>query len=67
MPNPKGNPDNLQPFTTDRDEPLIGKLTVRVPESILAKLKSINNYPEFVRQAIYKALSELEGSEDEIT
>lgn len=66
MPNPKGNPDNLQPFTTDRDEPLIGKLTVRVPESILAKLKTINNYPEFVRQAIYKALRELEGSEDEI-
>jgi hypothetical protein len=67
MPNPKGNPDNLQPFTTDRDEPLIGKLTVRVPESILTKLKSIDNYPEFVRQAIYKALNELEGSDDEIT
>ncbi|MBW4569890.1 hypothetical protein [Tolypothrix sp. VBCCA 56010] len=67
MPNPKGNPDNLQPFTTTRDEPLKAQLTIRIPESVMARLKTIDDYREFCRQAIYKALSELESSEDEIT
>lgn len=67
MPNPKGNPDNLQPFTTNRDEPLKAQLTIRIPESVMARLKTINDYREFCRQAIYKALSELEDSDDEIT
>ncbi len=55
---PKGRPENLKPFTTDRDEPLSAKLTVRVPQSMMDELKTLENYPEFVRQAIQKALDE---------
>jgi hypothetical protein len=67
MPNPKGNPENLKSFSTDRDKPLTGRLAFRVTEEVEAKVKSLDNYPEFCRQAIAKALSELEGSGDEIT
>ncbi|MGI2904492.1 hypothetical protein [Tolypothrix sp. VBCCA 56010] len=69
MPNPKGNPESLKGhgFKTDRDKPLTGRLAFRVTEEVEAKVKSLDNYPEFCRQAIAKALSELEGSGDEIT
>ncbi|MBD2431824.1 MULTISPECIES: hypothetical protein [Fischerella] len=56
MPNPRGNPENLQPLTTNRPEPLTAKLTVRVPQSMMNELKTLENYPEFVRQAIQEAL-----------
>lgn len=56
MPNPKGTPENLQPFTTDRDEPLSEKLTVRITKSMDTEIKSQDNPPEFVREAIQKAL-----------
>jgi hypothetical protein len=65
MPNPKGNPDNLQPFTTDRDVPLTETLTIRIGKPMKQKLKSLDNYPEFCRQAIAKALRELEGSDED--
>ena len=58
MPNPKGNPKNLKPLTTNRSEPLTAKLTVRIPQSVMDELKSLDDYPEFVRQAIKKALDE---------
>jgi hypothetical protein len=61
MPNPKGNPESLEPFTTDRDEPLVKQISLRVSVSMHDKLKSLENYPEFCRQAIDKALSELEN------
>ncbi|MGI2904447.1 hypothetical protein [Tolypothrix sp. VBCCA 56010] len=64
MPNPKGNPDNLQPFTTDRDVPLTETLTIRISKPMKQKLKSLDNYAELCRQAIAKALSELEDSND---
>lgn len=67
MPNPKGNPQNLKSFTTDRDEPLVKQINVRVSASMYVKLKSVDNYPEFVRQAIAKALSELEDSDEDST
>jgi hypothetical protein len=67
MPNPRGNPENLRPFSTDRDEPLKAQLTIRIPESVMARLKTIDDYREFCRQAIYKALSELESSDDDFT
>jgi phage terminase Nu1 subunit (DNA packaging protein) len=67
MPNPKGNPENLIKLVTDRDEPLTETVTIRVPASIKQKLKSLDNHAEFCRQAIYKALSELEGSDDDFT
>ncbi|MFN6568331.1 hypothetical protein [Dendronalium sp. ChiSLP03b] len=65
MPNPKGNPESLQPFTTDRAEPLIAKLTLRVPQSMMDKIKSIENYPEFCRQALKEALDKFDQSDDE--
>ncbi|RAM50336.1 MAG: hypothetical protein C6Y22_17180 [Hapalosiphonaceae cyanobacterium JJU2] len=34
MPNPKGKPENLQPLSTDREEPLTKTLTIRVSESM---------------------------------
>ncbi|RCJ42273.1 hypothetical protein A6770_08675 [Nostoc minutum NIES-26] len=51
-------------FTTDREEPLTAKITLRLPPSMLEKLKSLDNYPEFVRQAIWDALNNLENSKD---
>ncbi|GAA6614415.1 hypothetical protein [Scytonema sp. NUACC26] len=66
MPNPKGNPESLEPYklTTNRQEPLTAKLTVRITQSMMDKLKSINSYPDFVRNAIQKALDELEANQD---
>ncbi|WP_026730988.1 hypothetical protein [Fischerella sp. PCC 9605] len=58
MPNPKGNPDNLKPFTTDREEPLTERLNIRISKSMKDALSQQENYPEFVRQAIQKALDE---------
>jgi hypothetical protein len=64
MPNPQGNPDiKKHGFTTDRSEPLTAKLTIRIPESMMSKLKSLENYPEFVRQAIQDALDAMEEQE----
>jgi hypothetical protein len=60
MPNPKGNPDSLTPFTTDRDEPLIKKLTVRITESMENELNKLgDNKAEFVRGAIQEKLDKL--------
>jgi hypothetical protein len=69
MPRRRGNPESLKGhgFKTDREQPLIGRLSFRVTEEIETKIKSLDNYPEFCRQAIAKALNELEGSDDEIT
>ncbi len=58
MPNPKGNFENLSPYTTDRVEPLTAKLTVRIPQSMMDAIKTKKDMPEFVRQAIQKALDE---------
>ena len=62
--NPKGNPKIKEyGFKTDRVEPLTEKLQIRVPASMNAKVKSKNNWHEFVRQAIAKALKESEIEE----
>ncbi|MBW4566654.1 hypothetical protein PI95_033210 [Hassallia byssoidea VB512170] len=47
-------------FTSDRDEPLTGRLAIRVTQSMLARVKALDNYPEFCRQVLAKALDELE-------
>lgn len=67
MPNPKGNPENLIKLVTDRDEPLTETLTIRIGKPMKQKLKSLDNYAEFCRQAIAKALRELEGSDEDFT
>lgn len=51
---------NLRPFTTDRKEPLVEKLQVRIPTSMKEKLQAEENWQELVRQAIAKALEERE-------
>ncbi len=56
MPNSKGTPENLQSYTTTREEPLTAKLTVRIPQSMMDAIKAKDDMPEFVRQAIQKAL-----------
>ena len=62
---PKGNPNiKNHGFTTDRSEPLIAKLTLRLPQSMMDKLKSLENYPDFCRQAIQSALEKLGDEED---
>ncbi len=58
MPNPKGTPENLKPFKSDRDEPLTEKINLRIPKSMKDDLNKVDNYPEFCRQAIRKALDE---------
>lgn len=58
MPNPKGNPENLKPYTTDRQEPLTEKINLRITKSMKEELQQIENAPEFCRQAIQKALDE---------
>lgn len=44
-------------FTTDRDEPLTEKITIRISASMLHVLKQQENYREFVRQAIEEKLA----------
>lgn len=56
---PGGNPNIKEyGFKTDRPEPLIEKLQVRVSASMKEKVKSRENWQEFVRDAIEKALEE---------
>ncbi len=52
---------NLKPYTTDREEPLREKLQLRIPLSMKQKLEAKDNWQEFVREAVQKAL-ELESA-----
>jgi hypothetical protein len=58
---PGGNPDlaNFQ-FTTDRDEPLSEKITIRISPSMLRHLQGLDNYREFCRKAIAEKLEQME-------
>lgn len=58
MPNPRGNPDNLNPYQTDREEPLTANLSFRVSERMKQEVKSQDDPAEFCRRAIQKALDE---------
>ena len=56
---PGGNPDITKyGFKTDRSEPLRENLQLRISASMKEKLKSRENWQEFVREAITKALEE---------
>ncbi|MBH8573230.1 hypothetical protein I8752_09405 [Nostocaceae cyanobacterium CENA369] len=60
----RGNPNiKNYGFTTDRDEPLTEKLNIRLTKSMMAKLKSLENVPEFVRQCIQDGLDKLDQSD----
>jgi SpoVK/Ycf46/Vps4 family AAA+-type ATPase len=56
MPNPKGNPENLKKFTTDRDEPLTEKMNLRMTKTMKEEVQQQDDPPEFCRRAIQEAL-----------
>jgi len=57
MPNPRGTPENLQPISSDREEPLAKQIAVRITESMAKKLDELGDKkPEFVREAIQEKL-----------
>ncbi|MBN3950863.1 MAG: hypothetical protein V7K14_12040 [Nostoc sp.] len=56
MPNPKGNPENLKNFTTEREEPLSTTISFRATEKMKEEVKSKEDPPEFCRRAIQEAL-----------
>jgi hypothetical protein len=54
-----GNPDlEKYQFTTDRDESLTAKFTLRVTPKMLSELEAISNWREFVRDAIASKLKQ---------
>ncbi len=55
-----GNPElSKYQFTTERDEPLTEKFTLRVTTSMLKELLSLDgNWREFVREAISDKLKQ---------
>ena len=61
MPNPKGNPENLKPLKSDREEPLTQNLNFRVTDKMKEEVKAQDDPPEFCREAIQKALDEKKG------
>jgi hypothetical protein len=66
MPNPKGTPENLQPFSTDREEKLTEQLNIRVSEKMKEEVKKQNDPNEFVREAIKEKLEKQKSSETDI-
>ena len=52
MANPKGYPQTLIPCTTHRPEPCTAQVNVRVPPSLKAKLKALDNWQEELRKAM---------------
>ena len=63
MPNP--NPCKKTRFTTDRDEPLTDNMSIRMPPSVMNKLKKKDNWREFVRSTLAKALEEEQSEEQD--
>lgn len=64
MPNYKGNPDFSTKYrlTTDRPEACTAHLSLRIPPSLKAKLKEVDNWQEEVRNSLEK-LVELKAKE----
>lgn len=59
MGNPKAGLNGTETqFKTDREEPLIKQLQIRVPESLNSDLRAIPNWQEFARKALRKAIAE---------
>ena len=54
------NPEKAKPtqFTTTRKEACTASLNVRVPPSLLAKIKEQENWQEFVRKTLSENLPE---------
>ncbi|MBW4612310.1 MAG: hypothetical protein KME21_03350 [Desmonostoc vinosum HA7617-LM4] len=56
MPNPKGNPDNLEPLQPKGEESLTANLSFRVSERMKEEVKKQDNPAEFCREAIQEKL-----------
>ncbi|MEH2295101.1 hypothetical protein [Nostoc sp.] len=56
MPNPKGNPQNLEPGQRKGDEPLTTTISFRATESMKEEVKAQDDPPEFCREAIQEKL-----------
>ena len=55
MPNPKGNPNLYKSgFKTDRAESCTAQINIRIPPSLKAKLKNVDNWQEGVREYLQK-------------
>ncbi len=57
----KGKPENLKPFTTDREEPLTERLNLRITKTMKEEVQQQDDPPEFCREAIQKALDDKKG------
>ncbi|MEH2335341.1 hypothetical protein [Nostoc sp.] len=56
MPNPKGNPQNLQPIKSNREESLTERINLRITKTMKEELSTKDDPPEFCRRAIQEAL-----------
>lgn len=56
MPNPKGNPQNLEPAPSNREDKLTDNLSFRVTKDMKEEVKAQDDPPEFCRRAIQEAL-----------
>ncbi|MEH2072363.1 MAG: hypothetical protein V7K47_30145 [Nostoc sp.] len=56
MPNPKGNPQNLQPIKSNREESLTERINLRITKTMKEDLSTKDDPPEFCRRAIQEAL-----------
>ncbi|MEH2300709.1 MAG: hypothetical protein V7K18_18670 [Nostoc sp.] len=56
MPNPKGNPQNLQPIQSNREESLTERINLRITKTMKEELSTKDDPPEFCRRAIQEAL-----------
>ncbi|MEH2158155.1 hypothetical protein [Nostoc sp.] len=56
MPNPKGNPQNLQPIKSNREESLTERINLRITKTMKEELSTKDDPPEFCRRSIQEAL-----------
>ncbi|MEH2055326.1 MAG: hypothetical protein V7K97_03945 [Nostoc sp.] len=61
MPNPKGNPESLEPIKSNREEPLTTTISFRATESMKEEVKAQDDPPEFCREAIQEKLDRSKG------
>ncbi|MBW4615559.1 MAG: hypothetical protein KME21_20235 [Desmonostoc vinosum HA7617-LM4] len=61
MPNPQGTPENLKPFKSEREESLTERLNLRITKTMKEELSTIDNPPEYCRQAIQEKLDRDKG------
>jgi hypothetical protein len=62
MANPKGNPENLKPIKSEREEPLTERINLRITKSMKEKLSQQDDPPEFCREAIQEKLDKSKSS-----